>query len=137
MNQMNPSDAYRLKLITKLATLMAVIKVAIAKLEHSRDIPGADIERLEKIRGNLKKTLDICHSARGKIEAQMAGRLAEEVGEPEIMPKFSPSSGMNPREYVEMTSFDEYKKFLDMKPITSDEITASDLDELFRQLGKV
>ena len=41
---------------------------------------------------------------------------------------------MTARDYVELTSIEEYRKFRNMKPITSDEVSEIDFDELSRRL---
>ena len=41
---------------------------------------------------------------------------------------------MTARDYVELTSIDEYRKFRKMTPITKDELGAIDFDDLARRL---
>ena len=50
-NALSSAD-YRAKLLTKLNCLIAVLEVAITKISRSMDLPGANEERLLKIRGN-------------------------------------------------------------------------------------
>ena len=121
-----------MKLSAKLEALPAVLKVAIAKIEHGKEAPDADIERLDALCSKLKNTLGICERAKGTLEGQMA---LEASGEPGIAPTRHKRSGA--REYVEMTSIDEYQKFKKLPPITEDEVLTTDLDELARQLGDV
>lgn len=113
-------DEYRNKLILKLKALVAVLRVAIQKLEHAGDQPGVDLERINKITDNLHNTLQICNRALDTL--QKTGTTAR---------KPSPSGA---REYTEMSSVDEYRKFQDMPPITSDEVAATDINDLIQQL---
>lgn len=124
------SAEYRARLTTKLNCLIAVLEVAIAKISKSIETPGANEDRLTKIRGNLENTLSICHRAKktldmtaGKSRPQRVGDIAQQQGK-----------GMTARDYVELTSIDEYRKFRTMPPITQKELEAIDFDELSRRL---
>ncbi|MFK7739402.1 MAG: hypothetical protein AB8H80_03690 [Planctomycetota bacterium] len=119
------SSEYRTRLATKLNCLIAVLEVAIAKINKSMDAPGADGERLHKIRGNLENTLSICHRARKTLDKTSSGKTA---------PRKS-LHGMTARDYVELTSIEEYRKFRKMAPITKTEVETIDFDELSRRLA--
>ena len=43
-------------------------------------------------------------------------------------------SEMTARDYVELSSIDEYRKFRKMPPITKDDLSSLDFDELARRL---
>jgi hypothetical protein len=43
-------------------------------------------------------------------------------------------ASMSARDYVELTSIDEYRKFRNMEPIAKNELQAIDFDELARRL---
>jgi len=120
------SAEYRARLTTKLNCLIAVLEVAIAKITKSMDVPGANEERLAKIRGNLENTLSICHRAKQTLDRTAAGKA---VARPDAR-----RSSMTARDYVELTSIDEYRKFRHMEPITKDDLAAIDFDELARRL---
>ena len=62
------SSEYRNRLNTKLNCLIAVLEVAITKITKSMDTPGANEDRLTKIRGNLENTLSICHRAKQTLD---------------------------------------------------------------------
>lgn len=122
------SADYRARLSTKLNCLIAVLEVAIAKIAKSMDLPGANEERLLKIRGNLENTLAICHRAKQTLDrasASPARAAATQQGDPRQM---------TARDYVELSSIDEYRKFRTMEPISIDELKAVDLDDLARKL---
>jgi hypothetical protein len=119
------SAEYRARLTTKLNCLIAVLEVAIAKIRKSMDVPGANEERLTKIRGNLENTLSICHRAKQTLDRTAA---------PKAIGKSDDKRSMTARDYVELTSIDEYRKFRTMQPITKDELAAIDFDELARRL---
>ena len=119
------SREYRARLMTKLNCLVAVLEVAIAKVSKSMGLPGANEERLLKIRSNLENTLSICHRAKQTLEkTDRASTQAEDSG----------SRKMNARDYVELSSIDEYRKFKSMKPIQENEVLEIDFDELARRL---
>ena len=120
------SAEYRTRLTTKLNCLIAVLEVAIAKITKSMDTPGANEDRLNKIRGNLENTLSICHRAKRTLDKTQQNRQTmQRAGEGRLM---------TARDYVELTSIEEYRKFRSMKPISSDDVQALDFDELSRRL---
>lgn len=121
------SREYRTKLLTKLNCLIAVLDVALAKVGRSMEEPGANSERLTRIRTNLENTLAICHRARRTLQRAMEGGTVE-----------STETGrrrMSYRDYVELTSIEEYRKFKALPPISSDDLSTTDLDDLLRRLS--
>ncbi|MGC6486271.1 MAG: hypothetical protein ACON4Z_01370 [Planctomycetota bacterium] len=120
------SAEYRTRLTTKLNCLIAVLEVAIAKITKSMDTPGSNEERLNKIRGNLENTLSICHRAKQTLDKTQQNR--------QTLRRDRAGTSMTARDYVELTSIEEYRKFRKMKPITQDEVEAIDFDELSRRL---
>ena len=120
------SSEYRARLMTKLNCLIAVLEVAIAKISKSMDLPGANEERLLKIRSNLENTLAICHRARQTLE-RANGNGREPAARPD-------RSRMSARDYVELCSIDEYRKFKRMRPIQKEDLDAVDFEELARRL---
>src|SRR5690606_34054868 len=125
-----PSSAeYRQKLLTKLNCLIAVLEVAIAKIQRSMDLPGANEELLGKIRANLENTLAICTRAKHTLEKALAAAdgNAQSAKLPDVD---SGRRRMTYRDYVELSSISEYRKFKAMAPITRSEIQATDIDEL-------
>lgn len=120
------SAEYRARLTTKLNCLIAVLEVAISKITKSMDVPGANEERLVKIRSNLENTLSICHRAKQTLDR--TAHVQSSHGRTEE------KSSMTARDYVELTSIDEYRKFRRMTPIGRDELTSIDFDELARRL---
>ena len=123
------SADYRARLTTKLNCLIAVLEVAIAKIGKSMDLPGANEERLLKIRGNLENTLAICHRAKQTLDRTGTKNKAIDARSDE-------RKQMTARDYVELSSIDEYRKFRTMEPITSSELRGIDLDDLARRLAE-
>lgn len=121
------SADYRARLTTKLNCLIAVLEVAIAKIAKSMDLPGANEERLLKIRGNLENTLAICHRAKQTLDRTAAATRT-------IDTKTEERRQMTARDYVELSSIDEYRKFRSMQPIGLDDVRSVDLDDLARRL---
>ena len=132
------SPEYRERLLRKLNCLIAVLEVATAKVRRTLDAPGADIERLNKIRRNLQDTLDVCVRAktalekRGKLPDGIAGELSQVVNPDALKPaelERREAAGAK-REF----SRDEAAKFDRMGPIERGALQACDLDELSRLL---
>lgn len=121
------SSEYRARLMTKLNCLIAVLEVAIAKISKSMGLPGANEERLLKIRSNLENTLAICHRAKTTLEKTG-------VQKP-FTARETDRSKMTARDYVELSSIDEYRKFKKMTPIQRNELDVIDFDDLARRLG--
>lgn len=120
------SVEYRTRLTTKLNCLIAVLEVAIGKITKSMDVPGANEERLLKIRGNLENTLSICHRAKQTLDRTAVGKSPAQKSEER--------RSMTARDYVELTSIDEYRKFRKMEPIKRDDLSAIDFDDLAKRL---
>jgi hypothetical protein len=118
------SVEYRARLTTKLNCLIAVLEVAIGKITKSMDVPGANEERLLKIRSNLENTLSICHRAKQTLD-RTTTKVTTKADDPRTM---------TARDYVELTSIDEYRKFRRMEPIAKDDLATIDFDELARRL---
>jgi len=121
------SVEYRARLTTKLNCLIAVLEVAIGKITKSMDVPGANEERLLKIRSNLENTLSICHRAKQTLDRASTGKATSTA-------RIDESRSMTARDYIELTSIDEYRKFRRMEPITKEELGTIDFDELARRL---
>ena len=121
------STEYRNRLTTKLNCLIAVLEVAIAKITKSMDTPGANEDRLTKIRGNLENTLSICHRAKKTLDRTQSNK--------QVARRRVNGKDMTARDYVELTSIEEYRKFRKMLPITKNELKTIDFDELSRRLS--
>lgn len=122
------SAEYRARLTTKLNCLIAVLEVAISKIQKSMDLPGANEERLQKIRSNLENTLSICHRAKQTLERTgTSHRSAMRTLDPDKM---------SARDYVELSSIDEYRKFKKLPPIAKNDLQTIDFDELTRRLSE-
>ena len=122
------SSEYRARLMTKLNCLIAVLEVAITKISKSMGLPGANEERLLKIRSNLENTLAICHRAKQTLEKSGGAGRAVAVRD-------NDRTKMTARDYVELSSIDEYRKFKKMTPIQRAELDIVDFEELARRLA--
>ena len=142
------SQAQRDQLLKKLNCLIAVLEAAISKVRRSLGTGNADPDRLERIRANLENTLTICMRAkhtlerRGTLPANLPPEVAEAVqGDAAPEPKVAAPArrrrdhDMSYRDYVELESYEEFRKFRDLPPISVDEIASCDLDELSSKLG--
>jgi hypothetical protein len=121
------SAEYRARLLTKLNCLIAVLEVAIAKISRSMDLPGANEERLLKIRSNLENTLSICNRAKQTLESGMPRKALPGATAPGGERK------MSYRDYVELSSIEEYKRFKGLPPIRAEEVGETDIDGLIDQ----
>jgi hypothetical protein len=126
------SAEYRARLLTKLNCLIAVLEVAIAKIVRSMDLPGANEERLVRIRSNLENTLSICLRAKQTLERRLLSEGS--AGARSRQRPTATSDSMSYRDYVELSSIHEYQKFKTLPPIQPDELGQLDLDELARRL---
>ena len=126
------SAEYRAKLLTKLNCLIAVLQVAIAKISKGMDLPGANEDRLLKVRTNLENTLSICKRAKGTLEKGMGMAPRKRL---DAARNKKDSGKMSYRDYVELSSIDEYKKFKTLPPIEDTELASVDLDKLIQDLS--
>lgn len=135
------SPAYRQRLMRKLNCLIAVLEVACAKVRRSLDGPGADTERLERIKKNLTETLDVCRKAKNALERRerLPDDLPIHLSGVANLPIVQPDENqfeLRARRgaMVEMTSSDEYRRFQTRGPIGRDEVRSIDFDALARDL---
>ena len=85
-----------------------------------------------KVRANLENTLSICKRAKGTLEKGMGvapRKRLDTAKDPDRRDK------MSYRDYVELSSIDEYKKFKTLPPIEDRELDSVDLDELIEKLS--
>ena len=115
------TDSNRKRLTLKLRALVAVLKVAIQKMETMKQEPGAHIHDIDGNIANLEMTLSLCYRAMESLDKM-----------PNLGRSPSPSGA---REYTEMTDIGEYRKFQGMDPISDDEVLNADIDELARRFG--
>ncbi len=125
------SAEYRARLLAKLNCLIAVLEVAIAKIVKSMDLPGANEDRLVKIRSNLENTLSICKRAKNTLER---GASAPSGGRRKRSGTRSVTGKMTARDYVELSSIEEYQKFKALPPIGKKDLASLDLETLMRRL---
>lgn len=123
------SRQYRTKLLTKLNCLIAVLEVALAKVGRSLEEPTANSDRLTRIRSNLENTLAICHRARRTLQRALDARGSTPADR-------AARRKMSYRDYIELSSIDEYRKFKTLPPISPDDLASADFDELMRRLAE-
>ena len=116
----NEQPEFTTQLLVKLRMLIAVMEVAILKLDRAVKQPGADQVRLGQIKKNLQNTLRICFNARNTLEKKLGiDREAETVDFPPLDPS-------------EMDT-----EIMEVPAITPEDIANTDIHELSRQLGKL
>lgn len=143
------SPAYRDRLKRKLSCLIALLEVAMARIRRSLEGSEPDVSRLERIRGNLESTLEVCLRARAALErnAELPGKLSaaleplksqgpEALKGPELLrevlqPKLQP---LPIGAATEMSSVAEQRKFQRLGPIASKDVARCDIEELVRLL---
>ncbi|HUR28831.1 MAG TPA: hypothetical protein VM509_11635 [Planctomycetota bacterium] len=139
------SPEYRDRLMRKLNTLIAVLEVAGAKVRRSMDGPGADLQKLGRIKKNLQDTLEVCMRARTALEhrGQISGALANDLSK--VSPDLAQSAralhaagAMTtpkvPTRPGEWTSAAEAARLAAQPRIQPEEVWACDLELLARQL---
>jgi hypothetical protein len=141
-NESNLNSAeYRDRLTRKLNCLIALLEVAMARVRRSLAGPEPDIERLTKIRTNLKSTLDVCLRARTALERQeplpddLPASLAQVAKDPAKSDILRPRAKSLPMGADhELSSKAEKLKFQKMGKISQGEVKEVDFDELQRKL---
>lgn len=106
------NEEYRKLLLIKLNALIAVLGVAISRIEKT--MKKEPSERLAKIIERLDATRQTCYAAREKLEAESKAKSRK------------PNSEIN--------SIDEYRKFQNLPPITKKDIAEVDLMDLCDKL---
>ena len=137
------SPEYRERLMRKLNCLIAVLEVAKAKVRRSMAGPAPDVERLTRIKKNLKDTLDVCVRARSALERKgrlpkgLSTDLAQAVN-PDMLGAEILRAAQRPEvpkgAEVEMGSPEELQRFEALGKIGADELSDVDFDELSRKL---
>ena len=114
---MTNENEYRDRLNKKLDALVAVLEVAITKLEQAMLSDACDIERLTTIHDNLTKTLEICWHAKKSLN------------------NITPSLKDTPKMIdSELASINEYMKFQKLPPIDKKDIDLVDFADLCERL---
>ncbi len=142
-NESNLNSAeYRDRLTRKLNCLIALLEVAMARVRRSLAGPEPDVERLTKIRTNLKSTLDVCLRARTALERQEPLPDDLPASLTQVAKETSSKKGiLRPRAKSlpmgadhELSSKAEKLKFQNMGKISQGEVETVDFDELQRKL---
>ncbi len=128
------SKEQRSRLLTKLNCLIAVLEVAIAKIGRNLQAPEANADRLRRVRTNLENTLAICVRAKRTLALGMGGNAAATLTEDDLL---DDRQRMGYRDYVELSSIEEYRKFKELPPISSGDLRSADLDDLLEKLGGI
>ena len=137
------SPEYRERLMRKLNCLIAVLEVAKAKVRRSMAGPSPDVERLTRIKNNLKDTLDVCLRARSALErkGQLPKGLSEDLAQavnPDAISADMIRAAKEPASpkgvHVEMESQEELERFRSLGRIDADEIASVDFDDLMKKL---
>ena len=135
------SPEYRARLMRKLNCLVALLEVAISRVQQTLAGPDPDVERLERIRENLQSTLGVCVRARVALEErqslpsdlpQVLGRITFDIRDDEDEELFE--SALPPGSIVELSTAIEREKFERLGPISHGEVDDTDLDDLGRRL---
>ena len=135
------SPEYRDRLMRKLNCLIAVLEVASAKVQKTLAGPSPDVERLNRIRGNLQNTLDVCQRAKKALERREAlpkelqANLSQIAADPAAQNEVvEPRTNLPRGAAVEMSSEAEHKKFEQLERIDRSMIDDCDFEDLMRKL---
>jgi len=110
----------------KVQGLVAILEIALARIRVEMENPGADLPRLRRVKENLTRTHRVCKQTLGKLEESLAEAL-----EVCLQPRTEP---MSCREYVELSSLEEYHRLRDLPPVRFEEIQEVNLDGLGERL---
>jgi len=108
------------KLIIKLRALLSILNISIARIEAQLEfgrLSFSEEGKLLRIKSNLENTRSVCCKALENLQGQTQRRR------------------LTPREYQELGTIEEVRKFKYLPPITRSEIQMTNLNELFDQLG--
>lgn len=147
------SPEYRERLMRKLNCLIALLEVAMARVQRSLVGADPDQDRLRRIQGNLRSTLDVCRRARAALQrreslpADLKASLAQvtELRDDDVRfgagvrpaAELIPATKPLPKgAQAEMSSTTERLKFERLGPIARRELESLDLDELTRLLQR-
>lgn len=111
------NDEYRDRLNKKLNALIAVLDVAMTKIEQAILSDACDSERLITIHENLTKTLEICWRAKESLN--------------NTTPSLEDTSQLGDSE---LKSISEYMKFQKLPPINKQDIGLVDFTDLCEKL---
>ncbi|MFN9785399.1 MAG: hypothetical protein ACK57N_02360 [Planctomycetia bacterium] len=130
------SPEYRERLMRKLNCLIAVLEVATAKVERTLQVPDADVDRLGRIRTNLRGTLDVCLRARAALERREAlpANLPENLAAVVRETAHEMKQPLRRAQTGEFSSEAERRKFRLLRPIAKEEVKMTDLEDLIRRL---
>ena len=126
----------------KLNCLVALLEVAISRVQQTLAGPDPDVERLERIRSNLQNTLSVCVRARVALEERqgLPSDLPQVLGRITFDPRDEDEDGeqsetvLPPGAIVELSTAIEREKFERLGPISHGEVDGTDLDDLQRRL---
>jgi len=130
------SPEYRLRLMRKLNTLIAVLEVACAKVRRSLVSPEADTERLNRIHKNLKDTLQVCLRAKRALERceRLPDGLPSSLTKGIELSSAARAAAKKAAPDVELSSAAEKDKFSRLNPIDPTEVRSVDIGDLCRRL---
>jgi hypothetical protein len=137
------SPEYRARLKRKLNCLVALLEVAITRVQQTLAGPDPDVDRLERIRSNLQNTLSVCIRARVALEErqglpedlpQVLGRITFDPRDEEEESMELAENALPPGAIVELSTAIEREKFERLGPISTIEVDDTDLDDLQRRL---
>ena len=138
-NGMN-AEEYKLRLLNKLNCLIAVLEVAITKINKTIETTKSNPDKLNKIKKNLENTLAICKRAKDTLERKIKQKdyKIENTGSCSISHQNKINKNkegkMTYRDYVELSSIKEYQKFKKLPPIKIEEVKKTNVDELIKKL---
>jgi len=136
------SAEYRERLMRKLNCLIAVLEVATAKVRKNIQEPTADVERLSRIEGNLRSTLDVCLRARSALERrealpnELSANLHQVISDSRLLQgglAQGASAPIRRGKAPELTPL-QRAKLTQKGPICREELAETDFDELARRL---
>lgn len=136
------SAEYRERLMRKLNCLIAVLEVATAKVRKNIQEPAADVDRLSRIEGNLRNTLDVCLRARAALErrdalpSELPANLNQVIADSRLLQNGLRQVSLPPVRRGRAPELDPAQKarLAGKGPVSTGEFASTDFDELARKL---
>jgi hypothetical protein len=128
-------------MLARLDSLIAVLRLAQQKASDAQSTRPNEAARIDKMHGDLSKTLDVCDTARRALRARPprgSVPLASSDGQP-IEPTVARGEEVDSRPgcFAESSSLEEFERLCGLAPLSESKLDAKELDQLCAQLTKL
>jgi len=131
---------YRAEMLARLDSLIAVLRMAQQKASDAHAARPNEAARINKMHGDLSKTLDVCDSARRSLRAQSPRGIVplEPRGNAGPESGMARADGLGSRSgcFAESSSLAEFERLCGLESLSGSKLKAEELDRLCEQLAK-